>query len=82
VTVVMPAIVSERLVDDAIDAYVSWRERRVEVWETYERWNTGPPIDRDGAFVAYQTALDREELAAAGYADCVMKVTTSLAAGT
>jgi hypothetical protein len=79
--VLQSAIVDEWLVDDAVDAYVFWRERRAEVWETYERWSIARPISRsDETFAAYRTALDREELAAESYADRVARLTASLAA--
>jgi hypothetical protein len=77
----MSTIIEERLVDDAIDSYVCWRERRAEVWETYERWSTGYPLNRSEAFAEYWGALNREELAATRYADRVARLTISLAAG-
>jgi hypothetical protein len=66
---VMEAQVDKQLVDEAMDAYVDWREECAEVWDAYERWARAPKIDAAGAFAAYRAALDREESASHAYAD-------------
>ena len=60
--------VDKQLVDEAMDAYVDWREECAEVWDAYERWASAPKIDAAGAFSAYRAALDREESASHAYA--------------
>lgn len=61
--------VHKQLVDEAMEAYVDWREECAEVWNAYERWARPPKIDDAGAFAAYRAALDREESASHAYAD-------------
>jgi len=59
----------EQLLDEAIDAYVDWREESAEVWDAYERWQRAPAADARFAFSAYCAAVDREERASLVYAD-------------
>lgn len=66
--------VEKQLVDEAIDAYVDWREECVGVWDAYERWARAPKIDAAGAFSAYRAALDREECASHAYADLLARI--------
>jgi hypothetical protein len=66
---VMEGQVDKQLVDEAMEAYVDWREECAEVWGAYERWARAPKIDDAGAFAAYRAALDREESASHAYAD-------------
>lgn len=73
------SFVDDWLIDDALDAYVYWRERRAVVWDTYKRWSVAWPADAPSEFLAYRSALDQEELAAGRYADLIAKLTTSLA---
>ena len=54
--------------DDAILAYVAWREECTEVWRTCAWWASAPAEDARRAHAAYGAALDREEAAAKGYA--------------
>lgn len=65
----MNAQVNKQLVDEALEAYVDWREECAEVWDAYERWLGARKIDDAGAFAAYRAALDREECASHAYAD-------------
>ena len=67
--------VDKQLVDEAIDAYVDWREESAGVWHAYERWARAPKIDATGAFSAYRAALDREECASHAYADQLARIT-------
>jgi len=71
---VMKQQVNKQLVDEAIEAYVDWREECAEVWAAYERWASAPKIDAAGAFSAYRAALDREECASHAYADLLRRV--------
>ena len=73
----MKKSIDERLVDEAIEAYVDWREERVSVWDAYERWACGPLEDASFAFSAYRAALDREERASDVYAGLMTRVATA-----
>jgi hypothetical protein len=63
--------VDKQLVDEAIGAYVDWREECAEVRGAYESWVTAPIVDAACAFSAYRAAHDREEWASRAYADLV-----------
>ena len=65
----------KQLVDEAIGAYVDWREESAGVGDAYERWAHAPRIDAAGAFSAYRAALDREECASHAYADQLARIT-------
>ena len=67
--------VDKQLVDEAIGAYVDWREESAGVWDAYERWARAPRVDAAGAFSAYRAALDREECASHAYADQLARIT-------
>jgi hypothetical protein len=56
------------LVDEAMGAYVAWREECIAVSETYDRWAAAPDSDAALAFAAYVAALAREERASEVYA--------------
>jgi hypothetical protein len=64
----------KRLVDEAVYAYVEWREECVAVWDAYRRWKSAPRADAPLAFAAYTTALDIEELASIVYASAIGRV--------
>jgi hypothetical protein len=59
------------MVDEAIDAYVDWREESTHVWDAYRRWRRAEGADIALAFRAYQAALDREQRASEVYADLI-----------
>ena len=63
-----------QLVDEAMDAYVDWREECAAVWDAYDRWASAPAVDAAGAFSAYRAALDREECASHAYADLLARI--------
>ena len=65
----------KKLVDEASDAYVDWREESWRVWEAYDRWATAPAADAAGAFWAYRAALEQEECASQMYADLLARIT-------
>ena len=63
-----------QIVDDAVIAYVEWREECIEVWNAYGWWASAPPEDVRPAHAAYRAALDREEAAANVYAELMKRV--------
>ena len=69
--------VDKQLMDEAIQAYVDWREECIAVSDAYKRWACAAIDDAAGAFAAYSAALDREECASDAYAD----LTACIAAG-
>jgi hypothetical protein len=56
------------MIDEAMDAYVDWREECIRVWDAYQRWRSAARADAALAFPAYVAALDREERASEVYA--------------
>jgi hypothetical protein len=64
----------EQLVDDAVIAYVEWREECMEVWNAYGWWAIAPREDVRRAHAAYRAALDREEAAANVYRGLMKRV--------
>lgn len=69
------------LEDALLDRYVDWREACLQVQAEYERWRDAPGDERARAFVAYRTALDREERAGEVYAELVTHVADPTKAG-
>ena len=76
----MSELIEKRLVDEAVDAYVDWREERASVWDAYARWASAPVADCRLAFSAYRAALDREERAAHVYAELMTRVSVAVSA--
>ena len=64
----------KHIVDEAVIAYVEWREECFEVWNAYGWWGSAPAEDVRRAHAAYRTALDREEAAAKVYAGLMKRV--------
>jgi hypothetical protein len=64
----------QRVVDDATDAYVDWRDESRAVWDAYRRWTRASGTDVGFAFGGYLAALEREERAAEVYRDRVRVV--------
>jgi hypothetical protein len=64
----------ERLVDEAIERYVDWREACAAVRHTYEQWLRAPADERQRSFAAYGAALDQEESAATLYGAVVKRI--------
>ena len=62
------------VIDDAIHAYVEWREECAQVWKAYGWWTNAPRADVGRAHAAYRAALDREEAAATAYAGLIKRV--------
>ena len=65
------------LMDEAVDAYVEWREECATVRDAYERWARAPAADSGSAFAAYWAAVDREERAADIYAELMGRLATA-----
>ena len=76
----MSELIDKRPVDEAVDAYVDWREERASVWVAYARWAGAPVADCPLAFSAYRAALDREERAAHVYAELMTRVSVAVSA--
>jgi hypothetical protein len=55
-------------VDQAMDAYLDWREECISVRDSYGRWAAAEGTDAALAFSAHAAALDREERASEVYA--------------
>jgi hypothetical protein len=72
----MTEVTDKRLLDDAIDAYVDWREASAGVWAAYQQWARAAVADAAKAFIAYQAAVDREERASCIYADAMSRAIT------
>jgi hypothetical protein len=72
--------VDRRLVDEAVAAYVDWRNESTTVWDTYGRWTRATVADAPLAFSAYRAAIDREEHASRVYASFMKRVATALSA--
>jgi hypothetical protein len=77
----LPSFWQEQLVDDAVVAYVEWREESGTVWAAYSRWARAAAEDSGRAHAAYRAALDREEAAAQVYASLIERVAELLKAG-
>jgi hypothetical protein len=77
----MTAVTDKRLLDEAVDAYVDWREASAGVWDAYQRWARAAVADTALAFVAYRAAVDREERASDIYADAMTRAVTMAAGG-
>lgn len=64
----------KRLVDEALDAYVDWREECTRVWDAYDSWGSATADERALAFQAFWAALEREENASRVYAGLIERV--------
>jgi hypothetical protein len=71
--------IDSRLVDEAVDAYVDWREECIAVWSAYGRWVRATIVDAPLAFSAYRAAVDREECASHVYAALMTRIAAALA---
>jgi hypothetical protein len=67
-----------QLADEAVLAYVAWREESATVWAAYSGWASAGAEDAIGAHAAYRAALDREEAAAHLYAALIGRVSELL----
>lgn len=71
---IMTSSLRRRMVDEAMDGYVEWREECVRVWDAYHRWLSAVRPDAALASRAYVAALDREERAAQVYAGLISRL--------
>jgi hypothetical protein len=71
-----------RMVDEAMEAYVEWREECIRVDEAYRGWLSAVRADAALAFPAYVAALDREERASEVYAGVIHRLERLLATST
>jgi hypothetical protein len=63
-----------RLVHAAMDAYLEWRDQCTAASDAYRRWADAADTNAATAWLAYETALDREERASIVYAELVAQV--------
>ena len=68
----------QQAVDDAVLAYVQWREECMAVWNSYDLWASATAEDKVSRHAAYSAALDREEAAANFYAKLIESVGEAL----
>jgi hypothetical protein len=73
----MNGLIDKRLVDEAMDAYVSWREACVRVEEAYASWVSAAGTRAAAAFRTHAAALDHEERAADVYNRFIQRVADS-----
>ncbi len=66
------------LLDELVEAYVSWREECSAVWAAYSIWSDAPSGDAADLYATYSTALDREQRASEHYARRVRRVGASI----
>jgi hypothetical protein len=66
------------LIDDALLAYIEWREQCAAVWECHRHGQRTSGEEAARAYGAYRAALDREEAAAAVYAKQLARLTDLL----
>jgi len=72
------SLIDERVLDEAIDSYVAWREECDVVRDAYERWTQASGADAGWAFAEYQAALDREARIAEVYGDLMARCVITL----
>jgi hypothetical protein len=75
-----PSVRLDQVVNDAVLAYVDWREASAAVWDAYWRWESAAGSDHVCAHAAYLAAVDQEEAAANAYAELIGRAAVLLAA--
>jgi hypothetical protein len=70
----MASLQRRSVLDEALDAYVDWREECIAVSEAYAGWTAAAATDADLAFAVYVAALDREERASQVYGSTIRRV--------
>jgi hypothetical protein len=73
------ASLRKRMVDEAMDAYIEWREECIRVWDAYYHWLSAVRADAALAFPAYVAALDREQRASEVYAGLINRLESLVA---
>jgi hypothetical protein len=71
-------LIDKRLADEAIDAYVDWREACIGVTDAYLVWSRQPGTNAAVTFDGYTAALDHEERTAGRYARVLDRVSDVL----
>jgi hypothetical protein len=71
----------ERLGDEVIETYVSWREACAGVDRSYADWRMTARDDRRLAHAVHVAALDREECAAQAHRDAIERIGREISAG-
>jgi hypothetical protein len=66
----------KQLVDEAVEAYLDWREDCAAVWDSFEQWESTTGVAAAAAFSAYRAALDREECTSHASADVLARIAT------
>jgi hypothetical protein len=59
------------MIDEAVRAYIDWRDQSEVVWDAYDHWASRAHPDNALAFGAYRAALEREEHACRVYATLI-----------
>jgi hypothetical protein len=68
----------KRLVDEAIEAYVAWREACIWLNDAYLAWSRQRGSNAHVTFGGYTAALDHEERTAACYAGVLERISAVL----
>jgi hypothetical protein len=68
----------KQLVDEAIEAYVGWREACIWLNDAYLAWSRQRGFNAHGTFGGYTAALDHEERTATRYASVLERVSDVL----
>jgi hypothetical protein len=69
--------IDSRAVQEAMAAYLDWKEQSVAVRDTYSRWGSTHRAGARAAYLAYAAALEREARASEAYADLVRRASSS-----
>src|SRR3954451_7418271 len=64
----MSTTIDNRVVDEAMEAYVDWLQQSVAVQDAYDHWARAPRDATAAAFLEDRAALDREEGLSMAYA--------------
>lgn len=75
-----PSRLSEELVDEMLDRYITWRHDAAAAADAYARWSNASPPDKAWRFSDFFSALAREESSASAYALITKKVEQALIA--
>jgi hypothetical protein len=70
----MASLQHRTVLDEAMDAYVDWREECIAVSDAYAGWTAAEATDAELAFAVYVAALDREERASQVYGSTIRRV--------
>jgi hypothetical protein len=68
----------QRQLNDALDAYLEWRQQCNAVWNAYSDWAAGRESDAALRYSQYSAALDREERASELYVGLIERATAGV----